>query len=113
MAEDDAPDVPVRRMTREAFEALVIEIRNGAQDTVSDLAVGELTRGEHHRATMEDARMVWHATEVALALLRPDYLPKREAMFDVFALVKRYPVTEAELEAEWQQQFGRDDEDDA
>jgi hypothetical protein len=110
---DLSADYPVRRMTREAFEALVIEIRNGAGDTMTDLAVGAASRGESNDATMEDVRLVWHAAEIALAVVRSDYLPKREAMFDVFALVKRYPLTEAELEREWRESSGRDDEDEA
>ena len=50
--------------------------------------------------------------EVAHGNPHARYLPKREAMFDVFALVRRYPASEAELEREWRERFGHDDSDD-
>jgi hypothetical protein len=32
-------------------------------------------------------RAVWHAAEVALGILRPGYVPKREALADVRAMM--------------------------
>ena len=73
---------PSRRMSRERFEALLYEIRNGATIAVTERAIESLDR-EHAEALLEDARAVWHTAEVALGILHPGYLPKREALTDV------------------------------
>jgi hypothetical protein len=35
-----------------------------------------------------DQRAVWHATEVALGVLTPGYIPKREAPHDIRSLLR-------------------------
>lgn len=47
-----------------------------------------LTEREQRDAVIEDAREVWHAAEVALAILKiGSYLPKREAVEDMRAVL--------------------------
>jgi hypothetical protein len=51
---------------------------------------------EQHDEMIEDARDVWHAAEVALGILRlGKYVPKREAMNDVRALLAWYDADES------------------
>jgi hypothetical protein len=73
---------PSRQMSRESFEALLIEVRNGAQLAITERALDAVKRGEQNDAVMADARAVWHATEVTIGVLRPGYVPKREALDD-------------------------------
>jgi hypothetical protein len=63
---------PSRRITSEAFEALLLEV---------DLALAEIGGGEQGEASREDVRPVWHAAEVALGYLAPRLCP--EARGDV------------------------------
>src|SRR4051794_38286599 len=86
---DEPPD-PERRplfrpMSRESFEHLLMAVRNAASGTVADLALETMAETDKARetATMGDQRAVWHAAEVALAILSPGYRPKREALDDV------------------------------
>jgi hypothetical protein len=99
-----------RRISVEQFEALLIAIRNGASLATTEFVVEQVTEGVASEASTDDVRNVWHAAEIALALVNPGYLPKREAMFDVFALVRRYPLSEEEFEEEWEDLFGDESE---
>lgn len=82
----------VQMITRERFEMLLLEIRNGANLAVAGVSaedVDQLATGQTMRAVMSgeairaDHRAVWYAAEVALGILRPGYMPKREALDDV------------------------------
>jgi hypothetical protein len=64
---------PSRRITSEAFEALLLEV---------DLALAEIGGGEQGEASREDVRPVWHAAEVALGILHPGYVPMPEALIE-------------------------------
>jgi hypothetical protein len=76
------------QMSRERFEQVLVAVRNGAYATLVSLVVED---DAQHEAKIADARDVWHAAEVALGiLLLPRYVPKREAMNDVRALVQLY-----------------------
>jgi hypothetical protein len=81
-----APLLPVpasRKLTSEQFEALLIEIRNGASETLSEL----VPRADEAKG--EDARDVWHTAEFALGmLLFGRYFPKREALGEARKLVE-------------------------
>ena len=89
--DDDAPEIPERRVTREAFEMELAAISNGASLFIGDSIVGQFA-GERDAPTssLEDARAVWHAAEVALAILSPGYIPKCEAVGDVRAMLAWY-----------------------
>jgi hypothetical protein len=89
----NAPDFPpATPMSRERLEMLLIEARNGASMTILGVApeqIESLRSGEQvevqppGEGITGDQRAVWHATEIALGVLRPGYLPKREALHDV------------------------------
>jgi hypothetical protein len=84
MDEQGTPQWPEFRstpMSRERFEALLIEIRNGAVLAIT----AQINKPEE--GTRGDARAVWHASEIALGILRPGYVPKREALHDVEAML--------------------------
>jgi hypothetical protein len=92
IGEDDRP--PMRQMSAEQFEALLIEVRNGAAATVTDLVV-ERMEGAEAEGRLFDARSVWHATEIALAVLlfdgeRSPYIAKREAREETARLVRQW-----------------------
>ncbi len=75
-------DHEARRITSEQFEMELLAIRNGAN----------LSIVEHGEAVADDVRAVWHAAEVALGILKPSYIPKREApLTDARQLVDRFP----------------------
>jgi hypothetical protein len=81
-------EIPLRRLTAEQFEALLLEVRNSASLTLGDLALGEIKDDETNQAVIEDTRKVWHAAEVALGiLLFGKYVPKLEALSDVRAML--------------------------
>ena len=85
------PDPPrAKAMSAEEFEALLLEIRNGASMGLGALADEHVRQtGQRHDAVIEDAREVWHAAEVALAILKPrQYSPKREAIADMRAVLR-------------------------
>jgi hypothetical protein len=85
------------QMSRERFEQVLLEVRNGASSTLTTFAVEEAEHEAQHAAKIEDARDVWHAAEVALGiLLFPCYVPKREAMNDVRALLQMYDDLDGE-----------------
>jgi hypothetical protein len=81
--DDKPPSLPMRRITREALEAELVAIRNAA-----GAMLGESV--EARPAIEADHRAVWHAAEVALAMLSPGYVPKREAVRDVRRMLAWY-----------------------
>lgn len=72
--------LPLKQMTAEEFQAELLAIRNGAQHAI--LRVDD--------EAMADARAVWHASEVALAVLHPGYIPKKETRHDVARLYRYF-----------------------
>jgi hypothetical protein len=84
-----------KRLSTEQFEALLIAIRNGASRTLSEMAYETVTRGDEHDAKVGDVRAVWHAAEIALAVLNDGYVPKQEAVADVEVLVERWAAPES------------------
>jgi hypothetical protein len=77
-----------RPMSREGFEALLLEVRDGAQAVLSDFASESIVEGAQPDAKIDDARAVWHTAEFALAMLMPGrYLPKREALEEATELI--------------------------
>lgn len=73
-------DQPWEPMTRERFEQVLLGIRNASSVNIAALisSAGGLTA---------DQRAVWHAAEVALGILHPGYVPKREAVDDLRSLL--------------------------
>jgi len=59
-------------MSKERFEHVLTDVRNGAQFGLVDRVLDD-----SHNAHVEDARAVWHAAEVGLAILKPKpgYIP--------------------------------------
>jgi hypothetical protein len=83
---------PERFRSREGFETLLLEIRSGAQATVSDFTHQGI-EGEHD-SKIEDARAVWRTAEFALAMLNPGrYIPEREALEEATELLDRLGET--------------------
>jgi hypothetical protein len=81
-------------MSREGFEALLLEVRDGAQAVLSEFADQSVRDTAQHDAKIGDARAVWHVAEFALAMLMPGrYLPKREALDEATELVDRLAET--------------------
>jgi hypothetical protein len=78
---------PMRQMSRESFEALLLEVVNGSSVSLAKLAGESIREGEPHEAVIADQRAVWHAAEVALGVLTPGYRPKREALEDIRRLL--------------------------
>ena len=71
-----------RHMSSEEFEALLVDVRDGAEAVLSD------------DSKSEDARAVWRSAEFALAMLNPGrYIPRREALEDATDLVDRLGET--------------------
>ena len=81
-------------LSAEQFEALLIEIRDGASSALTDFAFEQVKGGQANSASIEDLRTVWHTAEIALGLLSPKYVPKYEALYDAHELVRRYPLEE-------------------
>ena len=71
-----------RPMSREVFEAMLIEVIRGANSSLTNLAVEQVVEGAKNDEKIADVRAVWHAAEIALAILKPGYKPKREALID-------------------------------
>ncbi len=69
-------------MTKERFEHVLIEVRDGAQSGLLERVLDD-----SHDALVEDARAVWHASEIALGILKPGYVPKGDALADVRRLL--------------------------
>jgi hypothetical protein len=79
-----------RPMSSEEFETLLMEIRNGAQGTLTDFADEGVVEGAQHDSGIEDARAVWRTSEFALAMLNPGrYVPEREALEEATELLDR------------------------
>jgi len=79
-----------RQMSSEGFEALLLEVRDGAQAVFSDFADESIAEGALHDSKTEGARAVWHTAEFALAMLNPGrYVPKREALEEAAELIDR------------------------
>lgn len=71
-------------MSAEQFEALLVEVRNGASNTLLSFVVESVSGGAQHHESTEDVRAVYHAAEVALAMLNLGrYVPKKEAVEDM------------------------------
>lgn len=77
------------KMSPEQFEALLLEVRNGANDAVRSLGLAQMRAEQEHEASLDDARAVWHAAEFALGMLDSSYIPKREALHDAASIVER------------------------
>jgi hypothetical protein len=78
-------------ISQEGFEDLLLRIRNAASTSLAGFSIERIKTGEAHEAVIEDQRAVWHAAEVGLAvLLYPGYVPKREALADMRALLDMY-----------------------
>jgi hypothetical protein len=89
-SEELGPDkLPQTRMlSAEAFEALLLEVRDGANFSLLKMATETVVNRESHDAKIEDVRKVWHAAEVALGVLNLGrYVPKRESLEDVRAML--------------------------
>jgi hypothetical protein len=79
-----------RPMSSEEFETLLMEIRDGAQGTLTDLADEGVVEPAQHDSKTEDARAVWRTAEFALAMLNPGrYVPEREAIEEATELLDR------------------------
>jgi hypothetical protein len=71
-----------RQMSSDEFEALLVDVRDGAEAVLSD------------DSKIEDARAVWRSAEFALAMLKPGrYIPRREALEEATDLVDRLGET--------------------
>jgi hypothetical protein len=71
-----------RQVSSEEFEALLVDVRDGAEAVLSD------------DSKIEDARAVWRTAEFALGMLNPGrYIPKREALEEATDLVDRLGET--------------------
>lgn len=87
MTGDPIPYSSAKRMSSEQFEAWLLSVRDGANATLSEWALEAVTGGDEHEAKLDDARSVWHAAEVALAMVKKGYVPKYEAMLEIRALL--------------------------
>jgi hypothetical protein len=77
-------------MSSEEFETLLLEVRSGAQGTLTDIA----DEGAQDDPTIENARAVWRVAEFALAMLNPgSYVPDREALEQASELLDRLGET--------------------
>lgn len=87
----DAESFAGKPISQERFEDLLLQIRNAASASITGFSIEKIKTAEQRDAVIEDQRAVWHAAEVALAvLLFPGYVPKREALADMRALLDRY-----------------------
>jgi hypothetical protein len=83
-----------RPMSSEEFETLLLEVRNGVQGTLTDIADEGAVEGAQDDLTIEDARAVWRTAEFALAMLNPGtYVPEREALEQASELLDRLGET--------------------
>jgi hypothetical protein len=77
-------------MSSEEFETLLLEVRNGVQGTLTDIADEAAVEGAQDDPTIEDARAVWRTAEFALAMLNPgSHVPDREALEEASELLDR------------------------
>jgi hypothetical protein len=83
-----------RQMTREGFETLLLEVRDGAQAAFSDFADKGIAEGAQRDPKIKDARAVWRSAEFALAMLDPGkFVPNREAVEEATELLDRLVET--------------------
>jgi hypothetical protein len=83
-----------RPMSSEGFEALLLEVRGGAEAVLSDFASESVDEVAQHDSKIEDARAVWRTAEFALGMLNPGrYIPKREALEEATELLDRLGET--------------------
>jgi hypothetical protein len=73
--------------TSDQFEALLVRVRDHAEAVAARLWASESVGNERDEAKIGDARMVWHASEIALGMLSSGYVPNRESMLQVADLV--------------------------
>ena len=85
-------------ITPDDFKRLLLEIRDAATRQTSMGAYEAVTRqdSDAHESVSahldaiwvtEEGRAVWHAAEIGLAVLLPGYIPKREAIEDIRAIL--------------------------
>jgi hypothetical protein len=83
-----------RPMSSEEFETLLVEIRDGAQGTLTDIADEGGAEGAQDDSKIEDDRVVWRTADFALAMLNPGkYVPEREALEEATELLDRLVET--------------------
>jgi hypothetical protein len=83
-----------RPMSSEEFETLLVEIRDGAQGTLTDIADASGAEGAQDDSKIEDVRAVWRTADFALAMLNPGkYVPEREALEEATELLDRLVET--------------------
>jgi hypothetical protein len=83
-----------RPMSSEEFETLLVEIRDGAKGTLTDLADEGVVEGAQPDSKIEDVRAVWRTAEFALAMLNPGrHVPEREALEEATELLDRLVET--------------------
>jgi hypothetical protein len=83
-----------RPMSSEEFETLLVEIRDGAQGTLTDITDEGVVEGAQHGSKIEDARAVWRTASFALAMLNPgSHVPGREAVEEATELLDRLAET--------------------
>ena len=79
-----------RPMSSEEFEALLLEVREGAEGVLNDLADESIGEDAQQDPNREDARAVWRTAEFALGMLNPGrYVPKPEAIEEATELLDR------------------------
>ena len=82
-----------RPVSSEEFETLLLEVRDGAEGILSDLADEGVVEGSHD-PQIEDARTVWRTAEFALGMLNSGrYIPKREVIEEATELLDRLGET--------------------
>jgi hypothetical protein len=83
-----------RPMSSQEFEALLLEVRDGAEGLLSDFDSESMAAGADHDSQIEDARAVWRTAEFALGMLNPGrYIPKREVIEEATELLDRLGET--------------------
>jgi hypothetical protein len=82
-----------RPMSSQEFEALLLEVRDGAEGVISDSSES-IAEGAQHDSQIEDARAVWRAAEFGLGMLNPGrYIPEREVIEEATELLDRLGET--------------------
>jgi hypothetical protein len=92
-------------MTIDDFQAALTEMRMTIDDFRALLTVmkEEATFAvwvAEDSDTAREARVIWHAAEVALGMVWPGYLPKRAAQLDLIEHLEQWPSDPA-LTADW------------
>lgn len=83
-------ELPWVPMSAEGLEQLLLGIRNAASGLAMAELIHESKADRPTGAIHIDATEVWHATEIALAMIHDGYVPKREAVADLLARVERF-----------------------